>query len=186
MKKKFTFDIARTSPDFASRTTLFTTFLAPRKVLRLLNLLLDVELDVVVESQFDRRTIDRVMLAAIAAGDDHAVRAGRCPGMSQPGREHRPTRSSRSSKAPVSTCIDAVDDVALCAIGVLVQIRASGADLGEFLQMARPKGREQCTARYRRSTAGEPSAGRGIGLVVQLGREVLGDLREPLVRVGRR
>ena len=44
------FDIASTSPVFASSTTA-ETFLAPDGVLGLLHLLLDVELDVVVEGQ---------------------------------------------------------------------------------------------------------------------------------------
>ena len=90
--------MASTSPVLASSTTA-ETFLAPESVLGLLNLLLDVELDVVVEGQLDRRAVDRVVPVAVTAGDDHAVGAAVIGDRAVGAGQHRRPSSPRDPAA---------------------------------------------------------------------------------------
>ncbi len=125
------FDIASTSPVFASSTTA-DTFLAPDSVLGLLHLLLDVELDVVVEGQLHGRPVDRVVPVAVAAGDHHAVGAA-VIGDRPVGAGQRGVQRILESEQAVAVPVDAADDVGRQrSAGILAQVLALGADLGEL------------------------------------------------------
>ena len=95
-------------------------------VLGLLHLLLDVELDVVVEGQLDRRAVDRVVAVAVAAGDHHAVGAAVVGDRTVGAGQHGVQRVLEAEQ-PVAVPVDAADDVGRQrAARVLAQVLAFG------------------------------------------------------------
>ena len=156
-------------------------------VLGHLHLLLDVELDVIVESQLHGRAVLSLVAVAVAARDHHpvgtAVVGDRAVGAGQH-RIHRVLQAQQSVAVPV----DATDHVGRQrTTGILAQVLALGADLGE---LRRDRLGDSWIHRAGQVDEGLVTAqflehGGEVGTVVQPGRDVLGDLDQPLVRIGR-
>ena len=123
----------------------------PGQVLGLLHLLLHVELDVVVEGELDRRTVDRLVPVAVAARDDDAVGPA-VVGDRAVGSGQRGVQRLLEAQQPVAVPVDAADDVGRQrSARILPEVLPLGTDLGVLGRRSRRRRRDRRHAPGRRS-----------------------------------